>query len=165
MAIRYTFNVIMNPGTKKSDFDIWHLDQSYPSSNAIVWQKMGVHYDILAVSQVTDVNGNWVQYTYDTNKRLQSITFERWPALRTSAARATRSAPSPANPGTADARQWTYTYGFKSVTTYKPPVKRQWDGRRNANRILGHAHRGHAAEWPAVAAGSRQSPGARRAGD
>ena len=35
---------------------------------------MGVHYDILAVSQVTDVNGNWVQYNYDTNKRLQSIT-------------------------------------------------------------------------------------------
>ena len=74
---RYTFNVLMEPGYKKSEFDIWQITQVFPNGTpGIVWNEMGVHYDVLAVSEVTDVNGNWVRYAYDSNRRLQSISSQ-----------------------------------------------------------------------------------------
>ena len=103
----------MNPGSKKTDFDIWQLDANFPVVSAVHWIKMGVYYDVLSASQVTDVNGNWVQYTYDANKRLQSITSSdgrRIDIGRTGNQVGTVTA----NPGTVDARQWTYSYGWKT---------------------------------------------------
>ena len=117
---RYTFNVLMNPGSKKTDFDIWQLDANFPIVSAVHWQKMGVYYDVLGVSQVTDVNGNWVQYTYDANKMLQSIASSD--GRRIDIGRANNQVGTvTANPGTANARQWTYSYGFKNVTMFQPP--------------------------------------------
>jgi YD repeat-containing protein len=82
---------------------------------------MGVHYDLLAVSEITDVNGNWVHYTYDANKRLQSITSND--GRRIDVGRTYRLIETvTANPGTSYARQWSYTYGSTSVLSYAPPV-------------------------------------------
>ncbi len=118
---RYTFNVLMEPGTKKSEFDIWQLDPNYTDNRAVNWTKMGVHYDILAVSRVVDVNGNSVDYTYDASMRLQSITSND--GRRIDVGRTGNLIGSvTANPGTAGARQWTYTYGSKNVSTWKPPI-------------------------------------------
>jgi RHS repeat-associated protein len=118
---RYTFNVLMNPGSRKSEFDIWQLDSNFPATNAIHWSEIGVYYDILAVSQVTDVHGNWVQYSYDANNRLQSITSNdgrRIDIGRTNNQIGTVTA----SPGTSAARQWTYAYGWKTVTLWQPPA-------------------------------------------
>jgi hypothetical protein len=85
---------------------------------------MGVHYDLLAVSEVTDVNGNWVRYSYNgTNgsKRLQSITSSD--GRRIDVGRTNRLIETvTANPGTSYARQLAYTYGSKSVNSYAPPI-------------------------------------------
>jgi RHS repeat-associated protein len=117
---RYTFNVLMEPGTKKSEFDIWQLDPNYTDSRAVNWTKMGVHYDILAVSRVVDVNGNSVDYSYDSNRRLQSITSND--GRRIDIGRTGNLIGSvTANPTTVP-RQWTYTYGSKNVSTWKPPI-------------------------------------------
>ena len=71
---RFTFDVVIDPGYRKSEFEIWQMYAGMPGPPVFNWAKIGVHYDILAVSEVTDVNGNWVRYAYDANKRLKSIT-------------------------------------------------------------------------------------------
>jgi RHS repeat-associated protein len=119
---RYKFNVLMDPAQKRSEFDIWQVTRDFQTGAVVTyWTKMGVHYDLLAVSEVTDVNGNWVHYTYDANKRLQSITSSD--GRRIDVGRTYRLIESvTANPGTNYARQWTYTYGSKNVLSYKPPI-------------------------------------------
>ena len=117
---RYKFDKIIDPATKRSEFDIWYIS-NVGGFLSINWAKMGVHYDLLAVSEVTDVNGNWVRYTYDVNKRLQSITSSD--GRRIDVGRTNRLIASiTANPGTSYARTWAYTYGSKSVSSYKPPI-------------------------------------------
>jgi len=116
---RYTLDFAIDPGYRKSEFDIWQA-VSMPTGPSVNWTKMGVHYDILAVSEVTDVNGNWVRYAYDANKRLKSITSSDGRRIDIARTYALISSVT-ANPDTAYARQWTYQYGYKAVTSFKPP--------------------------------------------
>src|SRR5690349_7197702 len=119
---RYKFDVLMDPAQKRTEFDIWQVTRDFQTGAVVTnWTKMGVHYDLLAVSEVTDVSGNWVHYNYDANKRLQSITSSD--GRRIDVGRTNRLIETvTANPGTSYARQWTYTYGSKSVSSYAPPT-------------------------------------------
>jgi RHS repeat-associated protein len=134
---RYKFDVLMDPAQKRSEFDIWQVNRDFQTGFLSVnWTKMGVHYDVLAVSEVTDVNGNWVRYNYsgtNGNKRLQYILSSdgrRIDVVRTNrlidSVKANPCTPETvtANPCTpsANARQWTYTYGSKSVHSYAAPA-------------------------------------------
>ena len=73
-------------------------------------------YDMLAATEVVDVHGNWVKYTYDNDGRLTKIDSNdgRRIDLLYSGTEGWVSHVV-ANPGTADARTWTYQYGVKSV--------------------------------------------------
>jgi hypothetical protein len=60
---RYKFDVLMDPAQKRSEFCIWQVWRDSQTNGVFTnWAKMGVHYDLLSVSEVTDVNGNWVHY-------------------------------------------------------------------------------------------------------
>jgi len=119
---RYTFDVVIDPGYRKSEFEIWQVVGStgLPGLPGVTWSKIGVHYDILAVSQVVDANGNWVRYAYDANKRLKSITSSDGRRIDIGRASALITSVT-ANPDSAYARQWTYAYEYKNVTSYKAP--------------------------------------------
>ena len=117
---RYTFNVIMNLSSRRSEFDIW--ETVYVGQNpSIMWQKMGVYYDVLAVSQVTDVHGNSVTYNYTVDgtglKKLTSITSNDGRTITI-----TRNGYA-VDSVTANGRTWTYTYGTKNVSSYGPPAQ------------------------------------------
>ena len=119
---RYTFDQIIYPWNRKSEFDIWQVASWSPGGTPpINWAEIGVYYDILGVSEVTDVHGNWVHFNYDANGKLESI--ESNDGRRIDIGRTYNYIETvTANPGTADERQWSYTYGAKSVSSYRPPT-------------------------------------------
>jgi RHS repeat-associated protein len=121
---RYTFNVVMNVGSRRSEFDIWE-QINVGQGPTIVWTKMGVYYDVLAVSEVTDVHGNWVRYQYDTVnnfKKLVSISSNDGRVINITRNSYAISSVT-ANPNGSNPRQWTYTYGTKQVSSYGPPAQ------------------------------------------
>lgn len=118
---RYTFDVIVDSGYRRTEFDIWQIGPWNPyDPPSINWSEMGVYYDILGVSKVTDVHGNSVEYNYDSNNRLASIVAND--GRQIDIGRPYQLIESvTANPGTGDEREWSYTYGAKSVSSYRPP--------------------------------------------
>jgi len=136
---RYTFNVVMNTGTRESEFDIWEQSGPYTQPPFLAYNKMGVYYDVLAVSEVTDVHGNWVRYQYDANNKLIGISSNdgRQIAITRYSPGGTSIVSVTANPNTTSARTWTYSLVTKIVTTYGPPTT--VNGRstfRSDNRIV-----------------------------
>ncbi len=97
---------------------------------------------ILAASRVTDVDGNTVDYTYDGSNRLTRIEASDGRRIDLAYSGASKLIQSvTANPGTAAARTWTYTYGTRtldlnfgrlgwpvtnSLTNVTLPDSRQW---------------------------------------
>jgi RHS repeat-associated protein len=114
---RYRFNIVMNAGTRESEFDIWELTNPYLTPPAFSWTKMGVYYDVLAVSEVTDVNGNKVTYQYDSSNKLIGISSNDGRQITISRAPGGASIASV----TANGRTWSYTLASKVVTSYGPP--------------------------------------------
>lgn len=84
---------------------------------------------IIFATRVEDVNGNWVDYTYDGSGRLTRIHANDGREIAINYQTSSSLIDTVvANPGTADARTWTYRYGSQSVWV--------WD---NVNNILGNA--------------------------
>ncbi len=102
---RYTFDLLVDPGYRRTEFDIWHIIPVTPYDPPfIAWQEMGVHYDVLGVSEVTDVHGNSVVYNYNSYNRLESIVSNDGRQIQiTRASSASRSIVSV----TANGRTWT----------------------------------------------------------
>jgi hypothetical protein len=125
---RYKFDVILDAGVKKSEYDVWQvwLDPFSGGTPFLWWQEIGVHYDTLAVSEVTDVNGNWVRFEYTTgsSRKLSKITSSdgRRIDITRQGAYISTVTTVPADPLQTPARQWTYAYVGKSVTSYRPPT-------------------------------------------
>ncbi|MEJ2442628.1 MAG: RHS repeat protein, partial [Exilibacterium sp.] len=80
----------------------------------------GTYYDVLAASQVVDVNNNWVRYDYDDQGRLTSIRANDGRRINFAYRSSTSIvvATATANPGSSDERRWTYSYGTESVYSY-----------------------------------------------
>jgi RHS repeat-associated protein len=119
---QYTFNVVMNVNAPQSEFDIWE-GSFVTGSQTFTWQKMGAYYDTLAVSQVTDVNGNWVHYIYNASNQLISIQSNDGRQIdigRTGGVISTVTVPATT---TSSARQWTYTLSSVLVSSYGPPAQ------------------------------------------
>lgn len=135
---RYTFNVIMNTGTRESEFDIWEMTTPSQGSSGtgspfFVYTKMGVYYDVLAVSAVTDVNGNWVHYQYDANNKLIGISSNDGRQITITRSPGGASIASV----TANGRTWTYTLATKIVVGYGAPGNANGPGTtRQDNRIV-----------------------------
>lgn len=120
---RYTFNVMKWRKFVSYD-DVWVIKYSNVSGNSTYFDRNWYWYDTLAVSQVTDVNGNWVNYNYDSLGRLTSIAANDGRQININYTDSTSNqiASVVANPGTASQRQWTYQYGGSQVTQYAPPA-------------------------------------------
>jgi RHS repeat-associated protein len=120
---RYTFNVMKWRKFVSYD-DVWRIEYSNVNGNVSFFDKNWYFYDTLAVSQVTDVNGNWVNYSYDSLGRLTSIAANDGRQININYWDSTSNqiASVVANPGTASQRQWTYQYGYSQVNQYAPPA-------------------------------------------
>jgi RHS repeat-associated protein len=120
---RYTFNVMKWRKFVSYD-DVWVIRYDIVNGNLSLYDKNWYFYDTLAVSQVTDVNGNWVNYTYDSLGRLTSIAANDGRQININYTDSTSNyiASVVANPGTASQRQWTYQYGSSQVNQYAPPA-------------------------------------------
>ncbi len=74
--------------------------------------------NIIAATQVTDVNGNTVNYDYDGLNRLVTIRSSDNRRIDLSYIGTSRLISSvTANPGTSDARTWTYVYAQKTFNS------------------------------------------------
>jgi RHS repeat-associated protein len=120
---RYTFNVMKWRKFVSYD-DVWVIKYDSVNGNATYYDRNWYWYDTLAVSQVTDVNGNWVNYNYDSLGRLTSIAANDGRQININYTDSTSNqiASVVANPGTASQRQWTYQYGSLQVNQYSPPA-------------------------------------------
>ena len=118
---RYTFNV-MKWRKQVSYDDVWLI---WGGTNNTAYDQNWYFYDTLAVSQVTDVNGNWVNYNYDGLGRLTSIAANDGRQININYTDSTseRIASVVANPGTASQRQWTYQYGVWGASQYRAPTQ------------------------------------------
>ena len=117
---RYRFDVIRSR-TRVAYNDLWYI-QYYVGGSTSLFASEGVNYDILAASEVTDVNGNWVRYEYDGQGRLTQIHSNDGRQIDIAYDVDNRISSVSANTGTADERQWTYDYGWRSVTLYRAPT-------------------------------------------
>ncbi len=83
----------------------------------------GTYYDVLAASEVVDVNGNWVRYDYDDQGRLTSIRASDGRRINLAYRSSTSIvvATVTANPGTSDERRWKYSYDTQSVYQFEAP--------------------------------------------
>ena len=120
---RYTFNVMKWRKFVSYD-DAWVLKSNGAGGYNSYYGKNWYFYDTLAVSQVTDVSGNWVNYNYDSLGRLTSIAANDGRQININYTDSTSNqiASVVANPGTASQRQWTYQYGSSQVNQYTPPA-------------------------------------------
>lgn len=120
---RYTFNVMKWRKFVSYD-DAWVIRYDNVNGTSSYYGQNWYFYDTLAVSQVTDVNGNWVNYNYDSLGRLTSIAANDGRQININYADGTSNqiASVVANPGTASQRQWTYQYGYSQVNQYAPPA-------------------------------------------
>lgn len=76
---------------------------------------------ILAATQVTDVNGNWVNYTYDASGRLTQISSNDGRTITLSYSGASHLIQSV----TANGRTWTYAYRYLE---FDYPIWRSFEG-------------------------------------
>jgi RHS repeat-associated protein len=122
---KYTFNV-MRVRKFASKSDVWLV--KYDSLGGIGhYNQAWAYYDVLAASEVTDVNGNWVRYTYDSEGKLtrihandgREISIQYSPGGTTpqqignqivQVQNPVRIIGVTANPGTPSQRQWSYAY-------------------------------------------------------
>jgi YD repeat-containing protein len=120
---RYTFNVMKWRKFVSYD-DAWVIKYDNVNGNQSYYGQNWYFHDTLAVSQVTDVNGNWVNYNYDSLGRLTSIAANdgRQMSINYTNNTSNQIASVVANPGTASQRQWTYQYGSSPVSRYAPPA-------------------------------------------
>jgi RHS repeat-associated protein len=118
---KYTFNV-MRWRKSVSPNEAWVITYDPLGAN-VRYQNEWVYYDVLAASQVTDVNGNWVKYTYDTQGRLTKIysNDDRQININYTTTTSGIIADVVANTGTARERKWIYQYGGRSATQFSPP--------------------------------------------
>lgn len=131
---RYTFDKILPVVGHNTEFDIWTKASFLPPSTPPVYDEMLVYYDSLGVSEITDVDGNWVHFNYDSNGWLESITsndkrviyIDRDGGVQVNEVVANPCANPDHDPATCtpnpDRRVWSYTYEYQSTLVYKPPV-------------------------------------------
>ena len=120
---RYTFNVMKWRKFVSYD-DAWVIKYDIVNGTRSYYGQNWYFYDTLAVSQITDVNGNWVNYNYDSLGRSTSIAANDGRQININYTDSTSNqiASVVANPGTASQRQWTYQYGSSQVNQYAPPA-------------------------------------------
>ncbi len=118
---RYRFDIkrSRNAITKT---DAWYITHDSLGAN-VTYSNEPVYYDVLAASEVTDVNGNWVRYVYDSEKMLTRVHSNdgRQIDLTYTTTTPYRITTVVAHPGTADERRWTYEYGDQTFPRYKEP--------------------------------------------
>ncbi len=131
---RYTFDKIISTGSHNTEFDIWTKPASQPPSYPPIYHEILVYYDSLGVSEITDVDGNWVHFNYDSNGRLESITsndkrviyIDRDGGFQVNEVVANPCANPDHDPTTCaphpGRRVWKYNYQYQSAWVYKPPV-------------------------------------------
>lgn len=134
---RYTFNVVRSRNAIAKN-EMWHI--TYTNSGPLTnYGEDWAYYDVLAASEVTDKNGNWVKYSYDTSGRLTRIysndgrqidlSYTGGPYQYTNSWGQVQQAFEPykvvtaiTNSGTANQRQWSYVYGGASTNRFIPPA-------------------------------------------
>jgi RHS repeat-associated protein len=96
-----------------------------------VWgsSTLGRRREILAASEVTDVNGNWVRYVYDTSGRLTKIHSNDGRVIDLSYSGTSKLI----SQVTANGRTWQYTYG---ASTYSEPIEIGYYGTSYAVDVL-----------------------------
>ncbi len=131
---RYTFDKIISTGSHNTEFDIWTKPANQPPSYPPIYHEVLVYYDSLGVSEITDVDGNWVHFNYDSNGRLESITsndkrvifIDRDGGFQVNEVVANPCANPDHDPTTCaphpGRRVWKYNYAYQSAWVYKPPV-------------------------------------------
>lgn len=118
---RYRFDVIRSRNAVAKN-DTWHIDYTSLGGQSL-YHVETVYYDVLAASEVVDVNGNWVHYNYDSAGKLTSITSNDGRQMDVNYDTAGRVSSVVAHPGTTDQRTWSYTYGNQSAYQYLAPFE------------------------------------------
>jgi len=116
---RYRFDTIISR-RRVSRFESWDVSYFGGSGTPVVdYYEDQMSYDVLAASEVTDADGNWVRYEFDTSERLVKIHANDGRRIDFIYIDSSiRIAEVVANPGTADERHWTYQYNTEQVSVY-----------------------------------------------
>lgn len=129
---KYTFNVL-GVDQNISVNGIWKIDVAADSG---LFLRQYTNYQFLGVSQITDVNGNWVKYEYNENgdvKRIYSNDNREIEITYNSTSKKITSVTS--NPGTENEKTWTYYSATKGVNKYAPPTTKN-----GASRVVSAAY-------------------------
>lgn len=130
---RYTFDKILPGAGHNTEFDIWTKPSWNPPWYDPIWSEILVHYDSLGVSEITDVDGNWVRFDYYSNGWLKSIRsndkrviyIDRNGSILVNEVVANPCANPDHDPETCslnpDRRVWKYDYTYQSAYVYRPP--------------------------------------------
>ena len=103
------------PDGSEYRFDRFYTVQADNLGSKSKGASMPRNRNILAATQVTDIHGNTVNYTYDYLNRLTRIQSSDSRRIDLSYSGASKVVSSvTANPGTADARSWSYNYAAKT---------------------------------------------------
>jgi RHS repeat-associated protein len=82
-----------------------------------------VSYDMVAATEVVDVNGNWVRYVYNSDGQVTRIHANDGRRIDLSYD-LLRVSEVTANPGSEDEQSWSYTYSGQMLTTYDNSASR-----------------------------------------
>ncbi|WP_284374190.1 hypothetical protein, partial [Algimonas porphyrae] len=109
-----------SPDGTQYRFDRFYtVEADYLGSRSSGTVEMARTRNILAATQVTDVNGNTVNYDYDTLNRLTAIRASDGRRINLNYSGSSKIIQSATvNPGTAYARTWSYAYQQKSLSEY-----------------------------------------------
>ena len=91
--------------------------------------QVGRRVEILAATEVTDVNGNWVHYTYDSSGRLTQISANDGRSITLSYSGSSKLISSVS----ANGRTWSYSY---QTSTYEFPIWSWSDGQTAVGKNL-----------------------------
>lgn len=114
---RYYFDVIRSKNVSESDR--WRVY----NANMVVHEVEDSYLDVLMVSRVEDVHGNWVKYEYDSGAKLTKIHSNDNREISIYYGSASRKIDRIiSNPNSVDERVWKYNYASSYVKQWGVPL-------------------------------------------
>ena len=128
MAVEGIIATAPNGNTYRFDRFIQHRYKDLGYVNGTPLQRQAY---ILAATEVTDVNGNWVRYVYDSLGRLTKIHSNDGREI--TLAYNVSGKPHLVSSASANGRQWNYSY---QQSSFRVPFWEDWDFHRLSSKTL-----------------------------